>query len=715
MIAIYKKELKSYFTSVVACLFIAITTLIEGGFFVMYNLTYGTPYIIYPISNALLIMVFTMPILTMKVLAEERRQKTDQLILTAPVSVGKVVVGKYLALATIYMIPVLITCTYPLILRVFGEIPLRMAYTEIFGMLLYGLALIAIGMFLSSITESQVIAAIVSIVVMFIGYMMESVTTMISTEGNILTTILGCFDLLSPVGEFLNGMFNIPSIIYYVSMIFLFLFLTTQSIQKRKWSVSKNTISTGVFSTTFIAVAVAVTVFVNLIAGKVGAEVSWASIDMTDQQLYTISDETKNMLQGIEDDITIYVLGEKNSADSTLNETLNRYKTNGNNISVEYKDVTKYPTFYKEYTDTAPSENSVIVVNNKTKKYKVVNYSDIYETSMDYSSYTSQTTGYDAEGQLTSAIYYVTSSDNPVIYTVTGHSEVGIGTSFTDALEKINIDVEEINLLNYDEISTEDCQMLMLLSPQTDYSSDEAEKIINYLKAGGKVLMTTSYVNAGMEHFNSIAEYYGVKILNGVVAENDNSFYYQTPFYILATDGSGYAAGLSNYAFFGYPQGMYIDEESKNHRDTITYTELMKTSDRAVCKMDPNNAQSYEKEDGDEEGAFALGISLTETTTDEESGESTTACLTIMASNSVFSDEFNTMVSGSNLEMFNHIVADYVEVTEHAVSIPVKSTTYTTLTITDSGSKLVGIVVAVVLPLGILITGIVVWNKRRKQ
>lgn len=715
MTAIYKKELKLYFTSVIACLFIAITLIIEGGFFVLYNLNYGTPYIIYPVSNAMLILVFTVPILTMRILADEQRQKTDQLIFTAPVSIGKIVVGKYLALSTIYIIPVLVTCIYPLVLKTFGDVPLKMSYTEIFGMLLYGLAFIAIGMFISSITESQVIAAIVSIVVLFAGYMMSSITEAISSEGNIITKILGCFDLFAPAKDFLNGIFSVTAVIYYLSIILLFLFLTTQSIQKRKWNVSKNTISTGVFNTAFVAIAIALTVVVNLVVSKVGENVSWASIDMTDQQLYTITDDTKDMLKDIEDEITIYVLCDQSSADSTLNETLNRYKNAGKNIKVEYKDTTRYPNFYREYTETAPTANSLIVVNNANGKSKVIDYAEVYESSMDYSTYQSTTTGYDGEGQITSAIGYVTSTDNPVIYQVNGHDEMGVGESFTDAVEKMNIDIEEINLLNYESISTEECEMLLLLSPQKDYSKDEASVIIDYLKNGGKVLMTTAYGESGMENFNSIAEAYGIKIENGVVAENSTTNYYQSPFYVLANEGTGYAAGLTNYAFFGYPQGIYVDEKNENYRDSVTYTEVLKTTEKAVCKMNPNSAQSYEKEDGDIEGPFDLVICATESITDEESGEARTSNLIVVGSSSVFTDEFDTMVSGANLDLFKNVISDCVETEGQTVSIPVKSTSYTNLTVTDSGYRLVGILIAVVLPLVIIIAGIVVWMNRRKR
>ena len=138
----------------------------------------------------------------MKVIADERRQRTDQLILTAPVSVGKIVVGKFFALETIYAVPVFVMCLYPLILSSFGTVSFKTSYTNIFGLFLYGTAFIAIGIFISSITESQVISAILSIVVLLMGYMMQSLENMISSNGNILTKILGCFDLYTPVQDF---------------------------------------------------------------------------------------------------------------------------------------------------------------------------------------------------------------------------------------------------------------------------------------------------------------------------------------------------------------------------------------------------------------------------------------------------------------------------------------------------------------------------------
>lgn len=162
MLAIYKRELKSYFRSFIGFLFIAVTLFFLGLYFSVYNLMNGYPYFAYVVSSVTFLFMLTMPILTMRILAEEKRSKTDQLILTAPVSVGGIVMGKFLALLTIFAIPVAIICFYPLIMAQYGSVPMGEAYLSILAYFLFGMTAIAIGLFLSSVTESQVIAAVLT-------------------------------------------------------------------------------------------------------------------------------------------------------------------------------------------------------------------------------------------------------------------------------------------------------------------------------------------------------------------------------------------------------------------------------------------------------------------------------------------------------------------------------------------------------------------------
>lgn len=723
MFAIYKKELKSYFTSVIACLFIAVTTLISGIFFVFYNLSNGMTSM-YAVYECLLILVFTVPILTMRIIADERRQKTDQLILTAPVSVGKIVAGKFLALTTIFATPVLIMCLYPIILSKFGTMPFKTAYTNIFGLFLYGLVLIAIGTFISSITESQVISAILSIVVLFIGYLMGSLTSLISSGGNILTKILGCFDLYSPVQNFLNGQIRLSDVVYYISLTVLFLFLTCQSIQKRRWNVSKKTIGTGIFSTGFIAIVVALVVFVNLIAGTLTTKETWASIDMTSQKLFSISKTTTDMLKKVDSDINVYVMSSKGDMDDTVKKTLERYTSASKHIKVEYKDTTVYPNFYKDFTDTAPSAKSLIVYNSKNKKSKVIDYNNIYVTdSNSYYSSQSSASQYDCEGQLDSAISYVRTNKTATIYEVDGHNEVGLDSNtfgtdnnLKEIIEKYNCEVETVKLLGLKEISTKDCAALLILGPQKDYTKDEAKMVIDYLNNGGKVIIGLENMisfDVDKPNFNSILKEFNIQVNKGIVAENDSSYYSPQygAYYAFSEGKEGFANSLTSYIFTPYTSG--IKQINKKNSD-VTYMALASTSDKAVLKKNPTSIKTYEKEKGDEEGSFDTIVYATKNITARDSSETKTADLLVFGSVYSLADSIDEYVQGSNTQIVNNALKEFIDTDVETVSVPAKSLQSTQLTVTESGTRVFGVLIAIVLPVIVLAWGIGVWIRRRK-
>ena len=238
MKAIFKKEFLSYMHSVVGFLFMAVTIFFFALYATVYNLLSGYPYVSYTLSAIIFLFLLAIPILSMRILAEERKQRTDQLILTAPVSVGKIVLGKFFAMAAIFMIPVLLMCIFPLYLQKFGTISMGETYVAILAFALYGLTCIAVGLFISSITESQVIAAVLSFGILFLTYMMSGIQNIISSTGNLLTKFLGIFDFQTRFANMTNGILDITAVVYFISVIGLLLFLTTQSIQKRRYSVS---------------------------------------------------------------------------------------------------------------------------------------------------------------------------------------------------------------------------------------------------------------------------------------------------------------------------------------------------------------------------------------------------------------------------------------------------------------------------------------------
>lgn len=706
MIAIYKRELKSYFQTVIGWLFIAAVIALYGLYFFAYNLRAGYPYISYSLQAISFIMLIAVPILTMRSMAEDRHSKTDQLILTAPVSLGKIVIGKYLAMLTIFSIDILMIAVTPLILRIYGSVPLSESYVAVFGFWLFGAACIAIGLLISTLTESQVIAAVLTFAVLFLGYMMNGITGLISESGNLLTAILNCLDLYTPFGNFMNGCLDLTGTVYFLTVIGLCLFLSCQVIQKRRFCFSAKKIGTSVFSIGTIAIAVAVAVVVNLVVNELPSTIT--SVDATSTKLYSLTDDTKSYLKQLDKDVTIYVLASEDSTDETVHETLKRYEDLSGHVTVQYKNPNLYPDFYLQYTDSAPTSGSLIVASDE--RSRVISYNDIYEYEMDYTTYSSTITGYDAEGQITSAIQYVTmdASELPVLYEVTGHGELSLDGGFAEAVEKANITSSELTLLTEDEVP-EDAAVLVINCPSSDFSDDDADKVIAYLEKGGKALIITDYQYQDLTNFNRILSTYGVSRVDGIVAENNKQYYYNNnPLYILPNvASSSYTSSVSGkYIFAPYAEGLSFASED----ESLTGTELLTTTEDAVSKTDSANATTPEYEDGDIRGAFALGIAVEKTVDDE------TMQMVVLGSCAMFTDSADQVVSGANATMFTEILSQMVgDDTLTTSVIPVKDYSYSNITITSIHTIIGGLAAAVIIPIILLLTGIIIWAARRKR
>lgn len=705
MWAIWKREFKACFQSVIGWLFLAATLALYFLYFYVYNLSYGYPYISTSLSAISILFLITVPVLTMRIFAEERHAKTDQLIFTAPVSIGKIVLGKYLALAAVFTIAVAVISVTPLILSRYGTVPYLESYVAILGFWLYGLTCIAIGTFVSALTESQVIAAVLTFVFLFLGYMMEGITQTISASGNFITKILNCYNLTAGTDKMSRGELDLTAVVYYVSVLLLFLFLTTQAIQKRRWSASVKKIGMGIFNMGFAAAAVAAVVVLNLAASSLPTTVT--NIDCTGAQLYAITDSTKQMLSSLDKQVELFILVNESSQDEQLETTLTKYKELSSNIKLTYVDPAVSPNFYQKYTDEPVTTNSIIAVCGE--RAKVVDYSDVYESEMDYQTYSSRTTGYDAEGQLTSAIQYITSDDLQTVYEITGHGEESISGGFQETIEKMNLDLQSLTLLAEEEVP-EDCEMVVINGPTADFSKDDADKIIQYLENGGKALITTQYTTEKMSNFQKILEAYGVELTQGGVIETDAEHYAQNPMYLLPNIESDTITSevSGGYLFVPFAQGLTCEEDGEQEGSTISHTKLLTTSDEAFLKTDYLNMQTFDKEEGDVDGPFALGISVA----DSETG----AQLVVYSSTRMFSDESDSIVAGNNSTLFASTINSLVGEAEESnlVVIPVKEYTMESLTVPQSSVVLIGLLTVITVPIVFMIIGVVIWMRRRK-
>lgn len=288
MLAIYKRELKSYFQSMTGYVLIAFMVIFTGIYFMAYNLNSGYPYFSYVLLNINYILIVAVPLLTMRSFAEERKNKTDQLLLSAPVKLRDIVLGKYLAMVTVFAAPCVIYCAFPLIIKSFGTAYLKVDYLSILMFFLMGCVYLAIGMFLSSLTESQVIAAVTTFGALLLVYLWGGLIDFIPTSAvsgmigiAVLITLVSLIiyrmtenwmlaGILEAVGiaavvitsvvksalfenilvnmmktlyiaevfdnVAMNRLFDVSGLIMYLTVIAVFVFMTMQSVQKRRWS-----------------------------------------------------------------------------------------------------------------------------------------------------------------------------------------------------------------------------------------------------------------------------------------------------------------------------------------------------------------------------------------------------------------------------------------------------------------------------------------------
>ncbi len=234
MSAILKRELSSYFNSAIAYVVMAVYFFFSGLFFYAYCFEGNTSTLSYVYSNMFVIILFIIPIITMKTFSEEKRQKTDQALLTSPASLTEIVLGKFLGAFVLYAICCCIFLVYAIVISFFAAPEWSVILCTFIGILLLGASLIAINVFISVLTESMIIAAIAGMGAGLIIYMMNSFIRMISIEW--ITNILNKIDFVNYYTNFTYGLLDISDIIFFLSVTGLFLFFTVRALEKRRWS-----------------------------------------------------------------------------------------------------------------------------------------------------------------------------------------------------------------------------------------------------------------------------------------------------------------------------------------------------------------------------------------------------------------------------------------------------------------------------------------------
>lgn len=457
----------------------------------------------------------------------------------------------------------------------------------------------------------------------------------------------------------------------------------------------------GSYSLMITVVVLAVLVAVNIFASALPA--ASTRYDISSTKLYSITSNTKVVVNALEKDVTIYWVVQADQEDAVIENLLNKYDSLSEHIEIVKKNPDIFPTFAEQYTDQTVQNNSLIVECGDRNRF--ISYSDIYLVESENMYSYNYTTSFDGEGAITSAIDYVVSEDLPQLYVLEGHGEMDLPSTFSEQLGKENMEASQLSLLTVDTIP-EDADCIVIYSPDSDISTEEKDMLADYVTGGGKLLvMAGPTEDDGLENLYSLLSDYGVEAQEGIVVEADRMHYaFQRP-YILLPDMSSHAITDSLIEENYYPimptsRGLVVN----GSYDNGTVTELLTTSYDSFSKIAGYDLSTYDKEEGDIDGPFAVAVSI------ESSNDGK---IVWFASSGFLDDMYNAYSSGANVDMAMNALSSLIGERE-AIAIRSKSLNYNYLTISESTGSLLKVTMIGVFPLCYLGIGIYVVLRRRR-
>ena len=488
----------------------------------------------------------------------------------------------------------------------------------------------------------------------------------------------------------------------------------------KKQSVNKKYLKIGSFSMVMCLIVIAVVIAVNLFVSELPTTLT--KYDMSALDLFSISEETEQVLAGVDTDVTFYILTQRGGEDKNIAELLGRYTALNPHIKVKTVDPIENPAFIEQYTTSQLNDNSVIA-ESALRSY-VLDYYEIYTQTIDtsyteqelmqyyYTYYTFPTvTSFAGELAFTTAVDYVTRSDLPTVYSLTGHGETALSATYSSYINAENIAESTMTLLNIDAIP-ENCTTILINNPTSDISADECRMLTAYLNEGGNIILLTSATGFSsnlMPNLTALAAHMGLAPVDGIVIETSRNNYMSYPHFLLPNLGSAAAEPLSLlsnsqiYVLANAAHGIIAD-------GTTNVTPLLSTTNAAYVKANLN-AESLEKADGDYEGMVYIGAAVT----GEGSGVRSDSCKFVWFSSPALTDEAaDQYVSGGNSAVFMASL-NWMSENKINLSIMAKALQVEALTVPAAQAGIWSVVVVFVIPLAFLALGFAVWFRRRKK
>lgn len=690
MKAIFKREFNSYFTSMLGYVFLTIFLLLTGIMFYLVNIGYMMASMTGFFSSVIDVAIFFLPLLTMRLFSEDRRHKTDQLLLTAPVSTWEIVLGKFLAALGVFLVGMSMTLIYPVMLAIWGNLPVAETVNCYIGFILLCSVILAIGAFMSSITESQIVAAVSTYGIIILTMLLGRISTFVSNE-----LIVRALLWLSPVSRFSDftlGILNFEPVIYYLSLTALFLFFTWAVFERRKTAKG-----TSILTIAAIVIVILVNVFISVLGSKVPLKA-----DFTSNKMFALSRRTKEFLQDYDTDTQIYILASEADQDERISSALAQYAANSKHIKVTNINTAQNPTFGKKYVENGESlmANSVIV--DAGGRYKVTSMTELYGLDAKTNKYTSL----NVENKINSALKYVASNEQLTAYLAAGHGELEVQGAANKLISE-NYSVKMWNSLTED-VPT-DASLLMIVRPVEDFSTAEITKLDEFLLSGGSVQVYLDVDSQQLTNLYSYIKSWGITVNDDVVVETDKSR-------MVALGQSGMALFVPEIteteftknlidnkrtiAYFPYSKSLTQEFEANGQ---IAVTPILTSSDKAYT----GTVESAEKTGASKEDRFVVGA----LSQDNAHGSS----VYISGNTFLLTRDPSVLANDYGLANYDYLMnlINYTTGAEDSFTVAEKTLVSNVISITQLTAIIAFALVVVAIPLIILIMGLVVWVKRR--
>ena len=724
MKAIWKRELQGYFYTAAGYVFLGVFLAVSSVLFYLAVLSQRSGDLPMFIGEMSYLWMLLSPVLTMRLLAEEKQKKTDQLLLTSPVSLPRIVLGKYLAAVTVLLATAALTLLYALIVAVYGKVyPAELAVNYL-GFILQGCAFAALDLFMSGCAATPVTAAVLAFGANFLLWIMDLLENAVQAEW--IARVLRFCSLYARNEPFLMGQLSFSGILFDCSVIVLFLTLTVYLLERNRTGgrsprrkgrdkaarrAGSGRRRTGRISALLAVLLAGSLLALDIIADRLETKYGWRR-DYSFNAISTHSAVTKDTLEHLTHPVHMYALFRKGDEDAPLIELLNRYQAASSLVSWEQVDPSLNPALISRYsTDTdIPGENSLIVACGETGRWRTLGPGDYVSLSMDTETGEYTYAGWTYEQSITNAISYVTRENVSKIVIMQGHGELDGDTlqHFEGLLAANRFEVEYADLSN-SGYTPDPGDTLAFFSPQKDLNSEEMEKVTAFAGQGGSFLFTCDYADPAdrMPNYAALLRSYGFVPKEGVVLADrgdGNTYYGGNPMYLIpemcSTDLTAdlIASGADTLLM---PGCRAFEEPEEADRNLIAAV-MLKSGETSYLKQ--LTAETLDREDGDPAGSFALALQARRVTS---GGYISRACA-VGCSGTLTNEQVYIMTDAQ--QWIVRMAEFLLNLEASDLTILAKEAVRPSLGI---GSIQPGAVLTVLLPAGVLLAALLVLKKRR--